>query len=153
MTALCHGLPHEWWWTGDDGNRLAMAICRRCPTAPRCREGDPYPHGVLRAGVAYTDDGRAMSECATCGYPRRANHGPKTYQPDTCPRCELPPLVRFRNDIERWAAAGIPNRVIAGRVGATRDQVADAQRDWRSRRGQRNHPAPAICAASEKEHV
>lgn len=64
--ALCRTRPAEWWWTGDDGNRLALLICSACPVVDRCT-GDE-PHGVIVGGVAYDDHGERLGLCG-CGRP------------------------------------------------------------------------------------
>lgn len=64
---LCAGRPAQWWWTGDDGNRLALALCRACPLRASCVDPDPY--GVIVAGVAWSDTGRPLGVCH-CGYPQ-----------------------------------------------------------------------------------
>lgn len=144
---LCRGLPPEWWFTDDPGARLAMAICRRCPSQVGCAAGDLAPHGVVRAGAPFSSTGVLLADCPTCGYPQA---GDRVAQQDKCPRCELPPLARFRTDIERWAAAGITNKAIGARVGASTRQVSDARQHWR-RRSNRTHPSPAACPATQLE--
>mgnify|MGYP001163052938 CR=1 FL=1 len=72
MRGLCFGKPPEQWDTGDDGNRLALALCRVCPLrqGDDCAAGEPdrRPFGVIRAGVAYNERGGRCEICA-CGYP------------------------------------------------------------------------------------
>jgi hypothetical protein len=144
---LCRGLPSDWWTCGDDGARLAMAICRRCPDRLGCAEGDPRPYGVVRAGAPFSDTGVLLGDCPTCGYPQP---GDRVAQRDKCPRCELPPLSTFRSDIEAWIAAGADNKTIGARVGATARQVRDARQHWH-KRTKRTHPSPASCPATQLE--
>lgn len=128
VTRLCVGRPPEWWYTGDDGNRLALAFCRACPFRPRCPVGDPRPHGVIRAGFAYTDSGARLPLCV-CGYPHVTNN----VKPMTrCPRCKLPGLDRFAPDIQRWAARGDSGAAMARRVGCAPKSIRDALRRWAS---------------------
>lgn len=68
MRALCASLPSDWWDLGDPGNRLALALCSVCPALKLCPSGDPEPHGVIRGGVAWGDDGERLPLCP-CGYP------------------------------------------------------------------------------------
>jgi len=125
MTALCRGRDPEWWDFHSDGARLALAICRRCPASAECAAEEPKPLGVIRAGVAYNDEGTVLSLCPTCGYPQ---HRPGFANPDRCGRCDVPSLTRWRADITRWAAGGISDTVIGGRLGATRRQVETFRR-------------------------
>lgn len=144
---LCRGLPHEWWTTNDDGSRLAMAICQRCPSQQTCPDDDPQPHGVVRAGAPFSDRGILLGDCPTCGYPQP---GDRVAQQDKCPRCELPPLSGFRADIEWWIAAGDDNKTMGARLGATARQVRDARQHWHKRTN-RTHPSPAACVAGQLE--
>lgn len=124
---LCEGMPAEWWDVADDGARLAMAICRRCPSQVSCPEGDPTPYGVVRAGAPFTTAGTLLDACLTCGYP---NLGGPMNRAGRCQHCDLPPLSRWRIDIERMAAAGLNNRQIGERLGATRLDVKGARSHW-----------------------
>lgn len=74
LRALCRTRPADWWDLGDDGNRLALAICSVCPVRDRC--ADDEPAGVVRAGVAYRDSGEPAQVCR-CGrpIPRRRDSG------------------------------------------------------------------------------
>jgi len=89
--ALCRTRPDDWWDTGDDGNRLAILLCRRaCPVLGECAAGDDQPCGVVRAGVAYSDRGRPLPMCP-CGRPvTRRRPGS-----DLCLVC-APPAVEIR---------------------------------------------------------
>ncbi|MGX6605608.1 hypothetical protein ACWKSP_26270 [Micromonosporaceae bacterium Da 78-11] len=99
MTALCRGLPADWWETGDDGNDLALLICRRCTGCP---DDDPTPHGVIRQGVAYADSGVPLPDCSTCGRLNRTYTGGVS-RCDLCtePRVALPNVRASR---DRWIA-------------------------------------------------
>lgn len=92
MSALCATRPAEWWDTGDDGNRLALALCRVCPNVVPCAAGDRKPRGVVRAGVVYGDAGE-LPLCG-CGYPFLAR----------CRRCDpaWPKWWRGPYDHERY---------------------------------------------------
>jgi hypothetical protein len=68
LDALCRTRPPDWWDLGDDGNRLAIALCSVCPVRSSCSSGDEEPHGVVRAGVAYRDTGERAQVCL-CGRP------------------------------------------------------------------------------------
>lgn len=68
LDALCRTRPSDWWDLGDDGNRLAIALCSACPVRSSCQTGDEEPHGVVRAGVAYRDSGERCDVCP-CGRP------------------------------------------------------------------------------------
>lgn len=69
---MCASRPADWWWTGDDGNRLALLLCGVCPARAGdvCMAGLPdlRPTGVIRAGVAYGYTGQVLTLCP-CGYP------------------------------------------------------------------------------------
>ena len=95
MTALCIGRPPEWWETGDEGNRLALAICRNCPerTGTQCTAGmpDPHPVGVIRAAVAYHERGWVCPVCDVCGYPVDDRVDARRPKPG-CRNCRVPKL-------------------------------------------------------------
>ncbi len=141
MRALCASLPSDWWMTGDDGNRLALALCSVCPLRERCLEGDPEPHGVIRGGVAWGDDGRPRGLCG-CGYPLPAKDGVERAE---CYRCEprqnvkVPKRLRRKRPrgfivphlprIDAWRAEGVPWEQIGKRLGMRKDDVRLAARD------------------------
>lgn len=119
MTALCAGRPPQWWSTGDEGNTLAVQICRRCTGCP---DDDPRPHGVIRQGVGYSDSGRALPPCSACGAPNTAyTGGDPTLK--VCARCAVPqvPIPAFRASRNRWLAGlgrrGMPVRQIVAESG------------------------------------
>lgn len=124
MTALCVGRDPEMWTPESDLARLAMAICRRCTGCP---DNDPKPHGVIRRAVPYSNTGRPMSVCPTCGYPQP---GDASHHPDRCPRCDLPALTRFAADLASWHAAGLTDRQAGARIGASSEQVRDTRRRY-----------------------
>lgn len=66
LRALCRTRPAEWWEFGDDGNRLALALCSVCPERWLCDVGREY--GVIRAGTAWNQAGLPAGLC-DCGYP------------------------------------------------------------------------------------
>lgn len=136
MNGICAGLPTEWWDSRDDGARLGMAICRRCPSRAECRDADPAPHGVIRGGSPFPERGALLQVCPTCGYPQP---GEQTGTHDRCPRCEIPTLAQFKPDILRWTAAGMSDRKAGLLVGATSRQIKDVRRDRRGRSGDRAH--------------
>ncbi|MFY1686453.1 helix-turn-helix domain-containing protein [Plantactinospora sp. WMMB782] len=119
----CHGKPADWWDTGDDGNRLALALCGVCPTrdGDTCTAGipDPHPHGVIRAGIAYSDTGRRLPICR-CGYPQDDYLGG---QPTDCRRCRVPdvpipdPRRVFRWRVRDLHLAGIREAEMARLLG------------------------------------
>lgn len=98
MTTLigrCVGQPPEFWDTGDDGNRLALALCRVCPArrGEECQLGepDPRPTGVIRAGVAWNERGGRCPICDTCGYPVDDLPDPRRERTG-CRHCRAPKL-------------------------------------------------------------
>lgn len=144
----CRGLPSDWWDTGDDGNRLALAICRACPEriGDVCRAGmpDATPTGVVRAGVAYNDRGTALPLCE-CGYPQVAYAG-GTVAP--CPRCLVPDVpIPDRQEVRARAlrlllAAGATDTEIAVEL---RVSVRQAGRLRRSAGLSRRKSRPAVA--------
>jgi hypothetical protein len=88
--ALCQTRPAEYWDTDNDGARLALGLCSVCPSrrGDTCDAGlsDPRPHGVIRAGVAYSDTGHRLPICR-CGYPQTNYLGGAV---SDCPRCKTP---------------------------------------------------------------
>lgn len=99
MTFLCQTRPAEWWETGDPGNRLAIGLCGACPGRVECAAGVRAEAGVIRAGVAYTEQGKVALICH-CGYPDDRRQDPR--RPARCCRwCELP-KVRNWSRREYW---------------------------------------------------
>ena len=83
---LCRGLPPEWWYIGDPGNRLAIGLCRVCPALPDCLAGDPRPCAIIRAATAYDGASKAIPLCPRCGYPMGVTSRVK----HTCSHCSVP---------------------------------------------------------------
>lgn len=117
--ALCRTRPADWWEVGDDGNRLALAICSVCPVIDRCSGTEEF--GVIRGGVAWDGRGERLGLCP-CGrpvpYPGRAG----------CYAC-LPdariPLVRVRRKRRRWSVDALGGRIEALRAsGRTYRQIS-----------------------------
>lgn len=122
VNALCATRPADWWMVPDDGNRLALLICSVCPELARCPQGDPHPHGVIRAGVAWGDHGERLPICA-CGRPT-----PNTERSD-CFTCEprwdirIPRPLRVRR--RRYSADVLMGEIVAlRRDGATLRDVS-----------------------------
>ncbi len=91
LRALCRTRPADWWDVGDDGNRLAMTLCRlACPVIAECAATAGDEAGVVRAGIAYADTGRVLDICP-CGRPVIGQSALVGY----CRICE-PPAVRIR---------------------------------------------------------
>lgn len=117
LDALCRTRPSDWWDLGDDGNRLAIALCSVCPVRSSCQTGDEEPHGVIRAGVAYRDTGERCQVCA-CGrpIPTRRDRG-------ECYRCEprwdvqVPAVVKRRPGRPRQVAPAVERQMVALRAG------------------------------------
>lgn len=105
MRALCASRPADWWETGDEGNRLALLLCGVCPQKQRCASTAVDEHGVIRAGVAYGDDGKPLPICR-CGYPNRHRQGWRNgYRNPLCHRCKVPPHPRrWGSRQSYWAA-------------------------------------------------
>lgn len=128
----CQGPPPEYWDIGDDGNRLALMLCDVCPRrrGTECDAGlaDPNPHGVIRAGVPYSEAGNAISICIICGYPNLGFRDGIIGK--GCPRCAPPPLERFRGDITRMVARGDSYAAVGRLIGAERTSIRDACKRW-----------------------
>lgn len=123
----------------DDGNRLALMLCSVCPAADWCALGDLNPHGIIRAGVAYDDDGSVLSLCS-CGRPAPQGRADCF----TCvPFHGTPmPVARLRGPAEPHAATiwelmeeGWSYRAIAVRIGSSAEAVRGVarRRGWRSK--------------------
>lgn len=91
--ARCRTLPSDWWDTGDDGNRLALMLCRSCPVLEHCGQSRGEA-GVIRAGVAYGETGKVLPLCA-CGYPNLHQPGWNAPANVLCHRCAVPKLRRW----------------------------------------------------------
>lgn len=109
-TGLCMTRPPEWWDLGNDGNRLALLLCNACPRVARCGEGDPKPHGVILAGIAWADSGVALPIC-WCGYPQTNYRGGTAAD---CPRCRVPDPV-IHSDVAGCGSVkrGVKHRVVS----------------------------------------
>lgn len=107
MRALCATRPAQWWDVGDDGNRLALALCRVCPALEGCGARIRQPAGVVLAGVAYGDAGLRLPICH-CGYPNELDGG-------CCHRCGVTTLP------------GVPRRIYwQARYRRQRDEIREA---------------------------
>lgn len=135
ITRPCQTRNPEWWETGNDGNRLALMLCRICTGCP---DNDPRPTGVIRSEVAYGDDSKPRGQCA-CGYPAEApipdpaknpriRAGHTIVQP--CRRCQLPGIERYREAIIRWRDRGDSYTTIAKRIAFSPDHVSMKYREW-----------------------
>lgn len=138
MTALCVGLDPELWDVGNAGNRLALAICRRCDGCPGT---DTAPHGVIRGGVAYSDTGKPLPICPQCGYPVGDYTGGPVFN---CARCRIPAvavpdvaLVRARW-MTRLFERGMTNADIAVEAGVQPRSVSRIR--CRYKTSMSNHP-------------
>lgn len=100
----CSCLPMDWWDTGDDGNRLALALCGVCPVLEQCARTRRREWGVIRAGIAYGEDGKPLGLCR-CGYPNRHRIAWRTGLPSNprCHRCKDPVLRRWSSRNRYWA--------------------------------------------------
>lgn len=124
MTGLCVGRPPQWWETGDDNNRLALALCRRCPIrqGTHCElKVETRPTGMIVAGVAYSDRREPLQLCL-CGYPKNGSR-------PLCVRCD-PPMDYFRLTIERWMSLGHGTVKIGRWLGYHPDSVKEACQRW-----------------------
>lgn len=118
--ALCRTRPADWWDLGDDGNRLALALCSVCPARSLCAADREY--GVIRGGVAWNDHGRAAGLCG-CGYPLPVNeHGRDRAE---CFRCDPPRNVPGGKGAEarRLVAAGLSYVAAGERLGISKTMV------------------------------
>lgn len=119
MTALCVGQDPELWTTGDDGNHLAVMICRLCSGCPD-RDRDPVPHGVIRHGVAHSDAGVALPDCDRCGFPVTDFRGGGLPRCRSCadPEIWIPdPVLMRQSQVRTLARLGLSDRDIAEQTG------------------------------------
>ena len=119
LDALCRTRPSDWWETGNDGNRLAIALCSVCPVRSSCQTGDEEPHGVIRAGVAYRDTGERCDVCP-CGrpVPTRRDRG-------ECYQCE----PRWDVQVPRHRPTTARGRGRPRQLGPARERQMAALRD------------------------
>lgn len=133
---LCHGRPPEWWDVGDEGNRLARALCRVCPArdGDQCDAGQPDPHpvGVIRAGIPYSDAGDRMPLCPACRGPL---HGYRGGGLTACTRCAVPDVpIPDPQQVLRWRirelwADGVSDKRIAPIVRRTPRTICAIRRE------------------------
>lgn len=137
LRALCATRPADWWDLGDDGNRLALALCSVCPVLDRCAGSREF--GVVRGGVAWSDAGVRLPLCP-CGRPAGR---PSREMCFTCWPSEgtaVPGRLRVRQrrgsvdehfgQITAWRAEGVTFAEIAYRLRMRKDTVRKA---WRGR--------------------
>lgn len=136
---LCETRDPEWWATDDDGNRLAILLCRVCPLG--CPANDPKPAGVIRGGVAYDDSGKRRMMCA-CGYPATGTvRGDRPDAVSECKRCATYEIAAYRDVIIRLRAAGKTwSQIAAGGVPYNEDHIRQNHLKWTS-------PTPREAAA------
>lgn len=125
---LCLDQPADWWDTGDNGNRTALDMCRTCPTG--CPNNDPYPHGVIRDGIPYGNNGRPRPLCP-CGYPVETDHA-KPGADSRCRRCQTPTIANHRTQIIDMRQTGATFLQIAETVPFSADHIRQKYRDWTS---------------------
>lgn len=142
---LCRGQPPEHWEPANDGARLALALCRTCPDLAACPAGDPAPHGVIRAGVAYADTGAPLPVCP-CGYPV-ADYTGGTVPP--CARCRVPDVpVPDRTLVRRRAVRLlVRDGACDGRIAAELGISRKTARNTRYAVGVRRRPGRQAVAA------
>jgi hypothetical protein len=146
---LCSTLPPDWFEPASDGARHALGICRSCPSRGGCLVKDPTPHGVIRAGNAYSDTGRILPICSNCGYPDVGYRGGDV---TVCRRCAVPdvpiPADRGAGRLARIAqlvSDGQTDEQIAAEFGMAKESL----RKLRTRHGIRRRRGPARQAAPE----
>lgn len=125
-TRPCMTRDPQWWDTGNDGNRLAIMLCRICRGCP---DNDPRPCGVIRGGVAYGDDSHPRVLCP-CGYPAEAWNKNGRDSVQLCRRCQLPDMERYREVIIRWRGRGDTYKSIGLRIAFSADHVSRKYREW-----------------------
>jgi hypothetical protein len=125
------------------GIAAAKKICRRCPIAAAClREAltTQEPHGVW-GGLTAVERDRALNgyqimRCHTCTN-WLVPAGPNQHRCTACttrrqqtrrPRHRA--VDPWRTDITRWAASGMRDAEIAGRLGVTKSIVQRARFAW-----------------------
>jgi hypothetical protein len=126
---LCQRQDPTWWETGDDGNRLAIMLCRLCNGCP---DNDPKPHGVIRDGHAFNAAGRQLAGCP-CGYP--AEHQKRTGRESAahlCRRCEPHDISYYRDTITRWHHDGKSWATIARLLPFSVDHIRKSYRSWQA---------------------
>lgn len=119
--ALCRTRPADWWDFGDDGNRLALDVCSVCPVRDRCGTGEHA--GVIRAGVAWSDEGVEVPLCR-CGYPVPGIGWVECVRCDP-PAALSPPAARAARELRMAAlqASGVSYGEIALEYGMPRSTV------------------------------
>jgi hypothetical protein len=117
----CVTNPPQWWDTGNRSGNKAVRLCGTCPWNEQCTpaRGD-RPHGVIRAGVAYGDDGRPVRLCKSCSTPLGKNTSRTTVR---CDRCKRGRLIKHHQQIADMVEQGCTWAVIGRVVGYPGDTV------------------------------
>jgi hypothetical protein len=147
VSALCEPLPFDYWITGDEGNRLAMGICRRCTGCP---DNDPRPHGVIRRGVAYSDAGKVLPICPNCGQPNVGYRGGEAGLCSTCavPDIAIPSAGGDRlSRIARMVEEKLTDTQIGADLGLKPETVRKLRRTYGIRRQAGPLPVPEVVTA------
>lgn len=144
----------------------AKAVCRGCPIAADClRQAltTREPHGVWGGLTAVERDrvlaGHRIRRCQSCPTwtvpvaPNQHRCPACTVRAQKCVRPRPRTVDPWREDITRWAAAGMRDTEIAGRLGVSKSAVKRARFAWRVPAGETVRAArgvdPAILAEVE----
>jgi hypothetical protein len=117
----CVTNPPQWWDTGNRRGNTALRLCGTCPWIDQCTptNGDK-PTGVIRAGVAYDDNGRPARLCKGCA---AALNKATAHTTVHCDRCKRGRLVRHHTRIADLVEQGCSWAVIGRAVGYHGDTV------------------------------
>ncbi|MFG3710789.1 hypothetical protein [Micromonospora sp. NPDC047730] len=139
----CAGKDAARWNTGHEGNLFAYAVCAACrlPQIGDCAP-DESTRGVILAGVAYDDRGRALSRCPHCDFPMpiSAEAPQGACKRRLCPSNQQVEGVyaeinehrpaAYRQQITEWTLAGVPRAEICQRLNLPERGVRGAQTRW-----------------------
>ncbi|WP_174527664.1 hypothetical protein, partial [Micromonospora maritima] len=136
----CRGKNPTWWDTGNEGNLQAFATCQTCPL-PAIGECLPYEGatGVIIAGVAYDDRGRALTRCPDCWFPMPiTSEAPQGQcKRRSCPANGSLPVALdsnrprdYQQQITEMTLAGVTRSDICARLNLRERGVRHAQERW-----------------------
>ncbi|MGI5144824.1 hypothetical protein ACQEVC_45655 [Plantactinospora sp. CA-294935] len=104
LTAIrpCSRWDPRMWETGNEGNADAIEMCDWCPFKDNCRTENPYPRGVIVAGVAHDDYGNLVT-----GKARKPEPEPVSARPVSLAEPYRDEILRRHRDGQTWGQIAV----------------------------------------------